>query len=133
METKNYKGLLIGTLLAALTLLLTGYLYYSVVKHVPPASWGYIILYTLVVSFALSYLCMNSNITKKNGFIGGLVLGLILGIFVLASARLLYYYSDQTIICCQGGFCWVLGFQILLATAAAAGGGKTGSGGDDRP
>jgi multisubunit Na+/H+ antiporter MnhB subunit len=134
METNNYKNLFVGTLAAALTLLLTGYLYYNVMNHMPSPSWGYTILYTLVVSFALSYLCMKSKITKKSRFVGGLILGLILSVLILAASRLLYFYSNETIICCQGDVCWILGLQILAATAVASASiGDKGSGGDDRP
>jgi hypothetical protein len=132
METKNYKGLLIGTLLATLTLLLTGFLYFHLIKHTPSSSLVYIIIYSLVVGFSLSYLCMKSKLTKKSPIVGGLIIGLFLAIIVLAALRLLSFYSNQTIVCCQGDICWFLAFQILTATAAAAtGGGKTGSGGDD--
>ena len=133
METKNYKDLFVGTLVAAATLMLTGFLYYNVIKDTPvvASSWGYKVLYTLVVAFALSYLCWKTKRVRKSHILTGVLIGLVVSILILAVSRLIFFNSNETIICCQGDDCWILVFQIMFATAMASATGKTGSGGDD--
>ena len=133
METKNYKSLFVGAIIAAAVLLLTSYLYYNVMKGLPVESsaWGYKILYALVFAFALSYLCWKTKRTTTSPLVTKLLIGLIVSILILAISRLLNFESNETIICCNGESCWILALQVMMATASIP--GKTGEGGDDKP
>ena len=135
METKNYRSLWMGTLAAALTLLVTSYLFNNVMNdnEIRSADWMYKIIYTLIFSFALSYLCWKTKRTTRSHWVTGLIVGLLVSVLILVASRLVYFESNQTIICCQGTHCWVWALQIMMASMAivAAGDGKTGGGSDD--
>jgi hypothetical protein len=135
MEPKNYKALWMGTLAAALTLFVTSYLYYNVIRDIPVETSGlmYKIIYTLIFSFALSYLCWKSKRTTKSHWVTGLVIGLLVSVLILVASRLVYFDSNETIICCQGTNCWIWALQIMMASmaAVAASDGRTGGGSDD--
>ena len=135
METKNYRHLWMGTLAAALTFLVTSYLYYNVVNDIQldSSGWVYKILYTLVLSFVISYLCWKTKRIGGSHWLTGFVIGLLSGILIITAGRLMSFQSNEVIICCQGGDCWIWGVQTMMAAmaAVAASDGKTGGGSDD--
>lgn len=134
MQTKkNSNSLWMGTLVAALTLLLTGYLYYNVIRGgaTDPNEWLYIIIYALVAGFCLSYLCWKTKRIAGSHLITGIIIGLLVGVFVLAVMRLGYYRTAEEIICCSGMDCWIVAVQSIVASATVAFTGKTGAGSDD--
>jgi hypothetical protein len=133
METKNYRSLWMGTMTAAAILLLTSYLYYNLMNDLPvnSADWLYKVLYSIVLGFALSYLCWKTKRIGRSHLLTGMMIGLLVSIIILGASRLIYLNSNETIICCQGSYCWVWVVQIMLATSAVAATGKTGGGSDD--
>ena len=135
MERKNYKHLWMGTLVAALTYLITGYLYYNVMNDVEAhgSDWMYKILYTLIFSFALSYLCWKTKRTGKSHYFTGILIGFLVSVLILVASRLVYFQNNEAIICCRGLDCWIWVIQTMMAAAfiVAASDGKTGGGGDD--
>ena len=135
MERKNYKHLWMGTLVAALTFLITGYLYYNIMNDVQANSsdWVYKIIYTLIFSFGLSYLCWKTKRIGKSHYLTGIVIGLVVSGMILVASRLVYFQNNEAIVCCQGLHCWIWMLQSMLAGAfiVAASDGKTGGGSDD--
>ena len=135
METKNYRHLWMGTLAAALTLLLTSYVYYNIVNEATADSsdWVYKILYTFIFAFALSYLCWKTKRIGRSHWLTGFIIGMLAGIMILVATRLVYFQDSGAIICCQGGDCWIWMAQTIMAAMAvvAASEGKTGGGSDD--
>src|SRR5688500_5120347 len=135
MQRKNYKHLWMGTLVAALTFLVTSYLYYNVMNDVQAdsADWMYKILYTIIFSFGLSYLCWKTKRLGKSHYLTGLVIGLVVSVMILVASRIVYFQYNETIICCQGLDCWIWVLQTMMASAfiVAASDGKTGGGSDD--
>ena len=135
MERKNFRHLWMGTLVAALTYLITGYLYFNVINDVEANSsdWMYKILYTLIFSFVLSYLCWKTKRIGGSHFLTGILIGFLVSVLILAASRMVYFQNNEAIICCQGADCWIWVFQTMMAAAfiVAASDGKTGGGGDD--
>ena len=135
METKNYRHLWMGTLAAALILLITSYLYYNVVSDVQlnSSDWLYKILYSLVLGFIISYLCWKAKRIGGSHWLTGFVIGLLSGMLIIVAGRLVSFQSNGVIICCDGSDCWIwIVMTIMGAMAAvAASDGKTGGGSDD--
>ncbi len=132
--TKSYRNLWMYTLVATITLLVTGYLYYNVISETPAetSGWAYKILYTLIFSFGLGYLFWKTKRIGDSRLTTGLVVGFIVSMLILAATRLVFLNSNETIICCQGSHCWVWVIQTMLATTAMAlTGGRTQGGDDD--
>ena len=129
----NYRKLLMYTLVATVTLLITSYLYYNIIIDTPAdnSGWVYKILYTVVFAFALSYLFWKTRRIGDSIYIKGLVVGIMVSLLILAATRLVYLNSNETIICCQGNHCWVWIVQTLMATAMMAFTGRTQGGDDD--
>ena len=130
-----YRHLWMGTLVATLTFLATGYLYYNVLNDIPTegTNWLYRIIYTVIFSFGLSYLCWKTKRIGGSHYLTGLVIGLVVSALILVATRLVYFQMNQVIICCQGHDCWIWVVQTMMASAlvVAASDGKTGGGGDD--
>ena len=135
METKNYRHLWTGTLAAALTLLVTSYLYYNIVNDIPSdsAGWIYKILYSIIFGFGISYLCWKSKRIARSHWLTGFVIGMVVGILIVVAGRLVAFNNNGIIICCQGSDCWIWLLQAMMAAmaAVAASDGKTGGGSDD--
>lgn len=134
MQTKkNSNSLLLGTLVAALTFLLTDYVFYTVIQGgaTDPNDWIYKILYALAAGFCLSYLCWKTKRVAGSHLITGLVIGLVAGVFAMAVGKLECFRVGEQMMCCDGIECWIVVVQAMVASATVAVIGKTGAGSDD--
>ena len=134
MQTKkNSNSLWVGTLVAALALLLTGYLYFNIIqgRTTDPNDWLYKIIYSLVAGFCLSYLCWKTKRFGGSHILTAFIIGLLVGVVIIAFTRLVLYGAEDELVCCRGADCWIAAVMTIVATTTIGFNGKTGAGSDD--